>query len=240
VPSASRTTPPMSWYDLRRDLSLPGCAVCRGGAEAATRFLSSLLWEFVNDPGVRTRLRASHGFCPDHTQLAISVASHEAGELGMAILAEDLLRHVRADVDLAAGASGRRRRRGPAPLDPGSRCPACGSSRRTEDTYLEHLAGAGSGDPIDALATDGAPHLCYPHLRRGLALVAEPAALIRAYRCGEEALRRDLRELIRKRDYRHRHEGLRRSEVDAWIRGFRVLAGDRMRRTDRGNGAVGA
>jgi hypothetical protein len=183
----------------------------------------------VSDPGVRTGLRASHGFCHDHAELALVVAGREAGRVGMAILAEDLLRHVRADADLATIARRRSRRRGRdlAVLDPTAACPACRESRRTEDAYLRHLAAARPGDPIHELACNGGVHLCFPHLRRGLAVVPEAAdALLRTYRSGEERLRRDLAELIRKHDYRFQHEGLTPGEAEAWIRGFRALAGE--------------
>jgi hypothetical protein len=199
------------------------------------------LWEFVSDPGVRTGLRASHGFCRNHAELALAVAGRETGRVGMAILAEDLLRHVRADADLATLARGRARRRDLARrrgrdlamLDPTAACPVCRESSRTEDAYLRHLAAARPGDPVDELAGDGGVHLCFPHLRRGLAVVPEAAdALLRTYRSSEERLRRDLAELIRKQDYRFQHEGLTPGQADAWIRGFRALAGEPVRLVD--------
>ncbi len=56
----------MSYYDLRDALGQPGCPVCRLTARDADRYLDGLLWEHVNDPGVRVQVREAQGFCRDH------------------------------------------------------------------------------------------------------------------------------------------------------------------------------
>src|SRR5581483_11879733 len=49
----------VGYHDLLADLRKPGCPACHGGHRAAWRFLDALLWEFVNDPDVRARLRSA-------------------------------------------------------------------------------------------------------------------------------------------------------------------------------------
>jgi hypothetical protein len=47
----------MSYYDLRDALAQPGCPVCRLKADAVKHHLDGLLWESVNDVGVRHACR---------------------------------------------------------------------------------------------------------------------------------------------------------------------------------------
>jgi hypothetical protein len=56
----------MSFYDLSNALPQPGCAVCRLKAAATQRYLDSMLWESVNDPGLRHDIRQARGFCHEH------------------------------------------------------------------------------------------------------------------------------------------------------------------------------
>ena len=56
----------MSFYDLRDALVEPGCPICRLKARVAERYLDGLLWESVNDPGMRDQVRRSLGFCHEH------------------------------------------------------------------------------------------------------------------------------------------------------------------------------
>jgi nucleotide-binding universal stress UspA family protein len=77
----------MTYYDLSDALARPGCAVCRLVANAVDRYLRGLLHESVNNPGVRERLRASSGFCREHSwQL-----QRRGDPLSIAILWRDLL-----------------------------------------------------------------------------------------------------------------------------------------------------
>ena len=77
-----------SFYDLRDALAQPDCAVCRLTVKAADEYLESLLWESVNDPGVRHDIRQAYGFCHEH---AWRLAEHRAS-LGATIITNDVLR----------------------------------------------------------------------------------------------------------------------------------------------------
>ena len=80
----------MSYYDLRDALAQTGCPVCRLTARDAEHYLDGLLWESVNDPDVRDKIRQARGFCHEHAwQL-----SRAGGSLGVAILMHDVLRSV--------------------------------------------------------------------------------------------------------------------------------------------------
>ena len=65
--AARRPSKHMTYHSLREALAAPGCAFCRLVASAVDRYLRALLHESVNDPEVRERLRASRGFCREHS-----------------------------------------------------------------------------------------------------------------------------------------------------------------------------
>ncbi|MGE5226431.1 MAG: hypothetical protein ACM3OO_06100 [Planctomycetaceae bacterium] len=222
------------YFDLRRDLEQPGCAVCRGASRSAWRLVDGLLWEGVTDPLTRTRLRRSRGFCREHSLMAIRVADAENGQLGMAIVYEDLL----AQLEAALGQEpakprwgGVARRSVPAPDLP---CPACVSALGTEENYLRLLGRADPTSELGTLARSGAGTLCLRHLRLGLATTDpdEQRRLVQIALTGIAAMRGDLQEFIRKRDYRFSHEPLSAEEGDAWRRAVRFLEGEPVRRPD--------
>jgi hypothetical protein len=59
-----------------------GRAMCELEADAARRYLDSLLYESVNDPGVRENLIRSKGYCLRHAHLLLGFKDG----LGTAIL----------------------------------------------------------------------------------------------------------------------------------------------------------
>lgn len=220
------------YFDLRADLSQPGCAVCRGASRSAWRHIDGVLWEGVTDPITRTRLRRSRGFCREHSFMAIRVADAEHGELGMAIVYEDLLAQVEAALERPAARDRpwRRAARTTARADRG--CPACETAHGTATTYLRLLADADPRSELGALARQGRMVLCLPHLALAIETFDEARVdrLIDVATTGTSTARRDLKEFIRKRDYRFHDEPVSAEEAGAWRAAVRFLVGDPMRR----------
>lgn len=232
------------YHDLLDDLQRPGCPACHGANRAGWRYIDSLLWEFVNDAGVRARLRSSHGFCREHALLALE----QADGLGIAILYEDFLRHLRGEAIRAARGRAQklpvpRRRPDAARLAPHGECPACESGRQVAANYLGILATADPESEVGRAAGQELRGLCIPHLVQGLELASsheDAERLLAIYLRGEAELRADLRELIRKERYQYRDEP-RRREVGAWQRAvYRVvgepLSASRLRGQGHGGG----
>ena len=210
---AERPSRHMTYHDLREAFAEPGCVVCRLVAHAVDRYLRALLHESVNDPGVRERLRASFGFCTEHSwQL-----QRRGDPLGISILWRDLL---------TQGVQPQKQRRGRTDKRRNQVCPACEialeAQRRYLGTLLAHLGAGALRD--EYAASEG---LCMPHLRA--ALRHTPAGAQDFLLASEaEKLRRltdELSEIIRKNDYRFREEPWG-PERDAWIRATRKLAGE--------------
>ena len=219
----------VGYHDLVADLRKAGCPICHGAHRSAWRYLDGVLWESVNDPGVRTSLRASHGYCRDHARMLLRVADAQSGALGVSILVEDLLQHVSADAALEAAAkrpgSRRRRRR----LLPQARCDACSIVRNTEEIYVRILAAAEEGSPPFVGIRAHGRGVCLPHVSFGVAMLGDVADRDRFVACflhGTEELRGELTEFARKHDYRFRGEGMADGEATAWRRGMYRLVGE--------------
>ncbi|HEX9124588.1 MAG TPA: DUF6062 family protein [Actinomycetota bacterium] len=222
----------VGYFDLVADLKKEGCPVCHGAHRAAWRYLDSLLWEHVNDPDIRAKLRTSFGFCREHSMMAISVAGQQSAALGMAILYEDFLRSVDRQLEDAVRKRGkersrRLRRTGRSPLPRPAPCRVCASGRNVEENYLRLLASAPDDSPIGTGIREPGRGLCLHHTLLGLHRVRSDEHADRLLACfthGDRELRGELREFIRKQDYRFQQEGLTHGEVSAWKRAvFRVV-----------------
>lgn len=145
------------FYDLLDALARPGCALCTLAAGARWRYLDSLAYENVNDPGVREKLRAALGFCNRHAWYFVE---RVRDVFGAAIIYRDVLHAVQRRA--ADGPS-------PDPFSPSGPCVACVAERITVDGAIETLADAIQEPDLRAafLESEG---LCAPHLRRVLTL----------------------------------------------------------------------
>jgi hypothetical protein len=233
-----------SYYDLRDALADPGCPVCRLMARSTERYLDGLLWESVNDPGVRDKLRQAQGFCHEHAwQLNRAGAS-----LGVAILMHDVLGSVLGAMESARfqalPAESLRRaqesldRSQPAAatadlvarLSAKAECPACIQVGQMEEIYLSTLNEQLLGEDGLLATYEASDGLCLPHFRQTLACLRDEAvfqALLAAQRTLWARLVEHLSEFIRKNDARFRDEPWG-DESDAWLRALGALTGARL------------
>lgn len=203
--------------ELLEALGEAGCPICRLGQEVAKRFLDVLLYEGVNDPGLRTELRASRGMCHRH---AWEMAEIQGGALGIAIIQRDVLNSAIKEIEGSDNPAER--------LGPQRSCPACAQEEEMERLYpselLRSLDDAQLGPAFAASAG-----LCLPHLRQALTLAKgekRAEALLDAQRAIWQRLLGELSEFIRKNDYRFTAEGFG-AEGDSWLRALAALSGDR-------------
>jgi hypothetical protein len=232
-----------SYYDLRDALAEAGCPVCRLKARDGERYLDSLLYENVNDPGVRRELRQACGFCQRHAWQLV----RPSAALGAAILHRDLVRTAlkvleqarfqvlprlslrRLQESLDAQESAAATAEVVEQLQPQRHCPACRVEAEMEAIYLqtllEHLTG--EGGLLDAFRSSAG--LCLPHFRQALALLRDRddfEALVAAQQAIWRQLEADLGEFIRKSDHRF-HDEPWGDERDAWLRAIAAMVGSR-------------
>lgn len=225
--------------DLWASLSRPGCPICRVRRSSERRYAANLLWENVNDPGVRGRLLESQGFCGPHVGLLLHLADRELGSrLGLAIIYEHLTRELTRRVGELLKPGGRRRVFGPVRVPsarqlrgllPAEECPVCAVGREAADRNLWFLVES-LPSPEWRAAWQASDGLCRPHLLRGLGIAARANPEVFEFlwqdalvRLG--ALGHSLAEFIRKQSWTHRDEPLTAAEAGALEAAVRFFTG---------------
>jgi hypothetical protein len=226
----------MTYHRLLEALAEPDCPVCALRSAAVHRYLEGILYESVNDVGLRHTLVRSRGFCREH---AWELAAF-GDSLATAILYKDQVVEAIEDLRQARGRSGTprgagRTRRpdaaGPAVLvrrrrTPDAPCPACRIADEATGRYLSALI-QHIDSPELRQAIDRSAFLCLPDVLRTLELAAgsDPARVILDIAEAKlAALHQDLAELIRKRDYRFAQEP-KGAEQTSWLRAIGQLVG---------------
>ncbi len=234
----SKHTP---YFETLEALEAGDCPVCAASKRSVDRYLDALLYECVNDPAVRRRTRAAHGFCRLH---AWQLRRH-GGALGMAIIYRDVVRD--AVEALNAAEYSPRSRLSPravaeavdkdrphsgtaalvSALQARGQCPACGVQQRTEAMYVDVLLDHLQDERITA-AMDQNAGLCLPHLTLALQRLRGQElfrVLADRARISFTTLLADLDEMIRLSDYRF--QGQRLGDVgDAWITAIERVTGE--------------
>jgi hypothetical protein len=215
-------------FEVREALREPGCLVCHLTVRSVARLLRSVAYEQVNDVRLRALLRRRGGFCTTHAHLWLREAHNV---LGTALIYKDVLEAALRDLD-APGSNGQRGRLLRGLLGPGASdadggvCPACQTQAEAEARYLEALLAllvADAERAADFAASDG---LCRRHTLAA-ARSGRPGAESLVLRSREvvSELIDQLDEVIRKEDYRFRHEPRTEAERTAPARAIAWAAG---------------
>ncbi|HEY81630.1 MAG TPA: hypothetical protein EYP25_13955 [Anaerolineae bacterium] len=219
--------PTATLEDLTRIMAQsPGCPICHYGRQAGHAFLEGLLYESVNDFGLRQQLVQSLGFCAFHSQETLSFPG---ARLGAAILERAMLKEALRRVQRQAPARRSRLRRAHGDLSPTlDDCPVCQHERGAERRAIEELLGHWDDDWAGALENVGG--LCYNHLHQAIRLSPDKkrASQLKAiHQRLWQALIDHLDAFIRKHDYRFRHEPISDEETEAIREAILILTGER-------------
>jgi len=233
--------------ELRSAFHQPGCPICRVKEQSAYRYLFGLLWENVNNMGIRLHLVDSLGFCPEHTWHLWCLASAEfGGEVGTHILYEAVVRNVagrlcrlqahlpdrvstpwwlRGWMRLRAALGIPRRK----DLMPTRRCPACECVSDAEERNMHWLI-EGCGDAAFWASYAASDGLCLTHLRQAvegsLWTNSRAARLLTELAVQRlQVLDGDLNGHIRKRAWECRHETMTDGEQSSAHRAAQFLGG---------------
>jgi hypothetical protein len=202
-----------------------GCAMCEMEAAATHRYLDSLLYESVNDPGVREDLLRSRGYCLRHAHLLLGFQDG----LGTAILYQD---QVRLFLGFLAGLQGMKakvlKKKGAAAWGRHQTCPACRLQVEGREYHTDVLLEGLAHEEMRA-ALEACPGLCVPHFLLTLDRTRDAERQQYLIELEERRFREllgELQEFCRKHDYRFHQEGFGK-EGDSWIRAVRMLTGYR-------------
>jgi len=214
----------MGYFDVLEALQKAKvCALCELEAHGMRRHLDNLLYENVNDVGVRGDLARSRGYCRRHAHMLLEFADG----LGTAILYRA---QVKMFLEFLKGLNSLpaklRRKTPPKSWNQEALCPACVIQSHGRHGYMSTLL-EWIGDPKLRKAFDDSPGLCVPHLL--LALRQARDASLREYLTTAHigkylVLANELAEFIRKQDYRFRDEPWG-AEKDSWRRAVNMMVG---------------
>jgi hypothetical protein len=234
--------PKFTAYKLLEACARPGCPLCRLEQDSVVRYLENQLYENVNSPKWRERLRQSLGFCHEHAWLAATQRLGDA--LGFSIIYHDLINSILKQLE-GETASPPLPRRIALPrkladaarqtientisaLTPRRHCPVCEErddlSRATIAVLVQELE-----EPQFRAALESSDGLCIPHLKRVLQHTSTTTSyetLLSIHRPKLSSLAAELAEFIRKNDYQNIGEGFG-PEGDAWRRAIAGMVGSR-------------
>lgn len=232
-----------TYYAVVEACRRPGCPLCRLSEQWVERYLDGLMYEKINDPGLRETLVRSLGFCNEHAWRFAGLSG--GASLGVAIIYRSLINRLAGnlqqmryttpgslpwqrvleslDHERSAGAT----RAVVQSLAPQAGCPACIHRDEMETVALTAVVARLSQDRGLQEALRAVGGLCLPHLRRAFQLVRDEATFETLQALALDrlaALLGELDEFIRKNDYRFRHEGFG-PEGDSWRRAVAWLVG---------------
>lgn len=229
-----------SAVDLQAAFKQPGCCICRLLNRDEQRYFEALLYEQVNDPGLRDELRAARGYCAAHAQ---TFAATPNAPFGGAIIAHDLLQTILGKLPeriaaepagtwaalCAALGNGPDRSSLAGAIGGAGACPACQHFNDLARMYAETLVNSLEQEDVSSVYSHSTG-LCLPHLLLALRYGASESGLDRLLAqqvAAWRALDHQLAEFIRKHDYRFQAEGLTAAEQDVWRRAFSALSSRR-------------
>jgi len=199
-------------FDLMEMMEQDECPVCALLQKHTQMEIDYLLYENVNDPGVRTAFLASDGFCRHHANLM----TEHGDPLGHAILYQNLLQVKLEQIEKS--------KRGTRL----ARCMLCEHEETNESAYLQTFVDLISNPEFTQKYASGGL-LCLYHFGKVRSLLASApysvdgeafqSVTIAKYR----SLLHDLSEIQRKSDYRFTSEGWTESESRSWKRAVRLL-----------------
>jgi hypothetical protein len=223
--------------ELIDSLQQPCCILCHLGRLKSLRYIETLLDTAVIDVAKRDAWRQAKGLCHWHASVAMAIPQSASS---LAILYEDVLNHeIRHLAPLTTSATSsrwirmrhkyrftQRVKRWLEAWQQRDRCPVCCLWQTQEQLYMAVLLDDWH-DPALRQAFEQSSGLCLPHTVRLMAYGGSHrhlAAILTAQQGRLQSVHVELREFIRKQDYRFSHEPYG-SEADAWQRVIALLVG---------------
>jgi hypothetical protein len=234
---AALEKPSATYQQLQLIMAQSGCPICHLGQQAGHTYLDSLLWESVNDPGIRDTLMDSLGFCGRHTRELLTFSGERVGVaiLQRAIL-EEVGRRLQQSTTSTSPSLFQRLQEGwltaleapktAGPLTPTHPCPACVQQGIVEERALQVLVAHLQDDLAAPLQAAGG--LCVSHLGAALQLASAPEALDTLRNLHHQVWAQVieyLSEFIRKNDHRFHAEKLTEDERISVERSMTILTG---------------
>jgi hypothetical protein len=224
---------PFGYFDLIETFPKSGCAVCNLLRRDVTNMLDATLYEFVTDPAIQRKFRASRGLCNEHGTQLLKLGS----ALGIAVLYEQVIDELLTVIEQTApstqrGLTWRLFPQNPhaalaSALEPAQPCMACTLQDESETQFIsilsQHIADARMQAAFRA--SDG---LCLEHFRqtvRETSAAEHAKLLIDMQRDIWRRLQDELNEFMRKQDFKNADEAMG-AEGTSWQRAVARAGGE--------------
>lgn len=237
------TETPAFYFDILELLAQGLCPACELVRRKPMHYIDHALYGLVTDPHAQNLFAETGGYCRRHAGMLLSIPWGSA--LGVAILYNRLIEDAAQELKSgkAAGGGGlslnpfaAKRRKASLARNDNPDCLACKVERETEEGVLHTLVKMlRAGDKRLAEAVEGSDGFCLYHLESALRIGADEAAGAVLRRHGlrrAEKLLAELKEFIRKSDYRHTKEEMG-GEGDSWMRAVAWVTGVSLEKDDR-------
>lgn len=242
------TETPAFYFDILEHLSQGRCPACELVRQKPMHYIDHALYGLVTDPQAQNLFAETGGYCRRHAELLLRIPWGSA--LGVAILynrlIEDAVDALKAGKEqraghpkhggLSLGLFSPKDQKKSLSKDDHPDCLACKMERETEEGVLRTLVEMlRAGDQRLTGAVEGSEGFCLYHLDRALRIGADDKADAILRRHGlrrAERLLAELKEFIRKSDYRHTKEAMG-AEGDSWMRAVAWVTGVSLEKDDR-------
>ena len=199
-----------TYFNFLDALKEHGCPLCRLSDRSVYSYFDAFLFENVTDQEVSTKIRSAGGFCKAHAKKLVEFND----ALAISLVYEALI------YDLVSGKDG-------IAFAKGSRCPACSVEQESEERQLKAFGDYFTEKEFEEayLKSDG---FCVAHLKQVLPLIKKKEVLKKVAdkeRGTLIKLQEELKEFIRKNDYRFSKEAWG-AEKDSWRRAVTKLIGN--------------
>jgi hypothetical protein len=236
------------WTGALKQAGCPSCRIMKG---EAWKYMITLVREGKSHDEVYIRIQRAWGFCERHARMLKEIGPAKLGDgmsptrlcswllgvLSMRLskgerstrtasppkhkMAQWIMRKVLPGEGIAKHTEAK----GP--------CPACEDLSRYERSLLwglQRFLSPTRGDETIRRMYQGSDALCLPHLRLALEEVEEEASAVLLLQVQEQALARlsgNLKEYLRKHDYRYSHEPMSEAEGNSYLRATALFVGER-------------
>ena len=196
-------------------LDASGCPVCRLASDAGRDYLIRAVREGKTHPEVYERIRDVGGFCEEHTGILRQLCVERVGDRWSVARLYGWLLDDSASL-----------------LPPQKECPACEAAAKYAGASLaalHDLLHPQMGDAAFRTRFAEGPGLCRGHFAAAAELMRDRETLrllVEVQVRGWDALARDLKEYLRKHDYRFSHEPKTAAEDTSWVRAVATVSGE--------------
>jgi len=206
------STKHITYFKLLESLKEEKCPICFLIKENTNKLMQNFLYERVNDPGERERIRKALGFCNRHAwQL-----QRMGNSLGQAIIYNDILKII---LEKIAGKENLKKKEG--------KCIFCEEEKEVEEMYIS-VFWKSFPEPEFISRFENSFGLCLPHFYLAIKKtknLKNITVLVSIEKENLAKLNKDLEEFIRKYDWRFSKEELGK-ERNAWIKVIKKIAGE--------------